>query len=235
MTSVKEIKSVRNACALLEVVAEHQPVGVSELARTTGIDKSAAHRLAVTLQAAGWLDKTVDGRWRVTPDLIHLARQAGRASLVTSMHPVLERLRDDTGETVILVAIDHDRLLVLDKAESRHALRISPPGPHLPLRHSSAARAVAAHARSDELADLRQIDPSLDERTLSEVRRRGWAINDREIVSDTRVVGTAVRRADGLPLAAVIIAAPTSRVGPDDMRRIGEHLATTVRAFTTPA
>jgi IclR family acetate operon transcriptional repressor len=233
MTSVKEIKSVRNACALLEVVAERQPVGVSDLARTTGIDKSAAHRLAVTLHAAGWLDKTADGRWRVAPDLVQLARGAAGRSLVASMRPVLEQLRDDTGETVVLVAIEHDRLLVLDMAESRHALRISPPGPYLPLRHSSAARAVAAYLPREELAALREIDASLDERTLSEVRRRGWAINDREIVSDARVVGTPVRRADGLPLAAVIIAAPTSRVGLDHMRHIGEHLAATVRA--TPA
>jgi IclR family acetate operon transcriptional repressor len=235
MTSVKEIKSVRNACALLEAVAEHQPVGVSDLARIIRIDKSAAHRLAVTLHAAGWLDKTADGRWRVAPDLSLLARRAGGRSLVTTMRPVLEQLRDDTGETVILVSIEHDRLLVLDAAESRHALRISPPGPHLPLRHSSAARAVAAYLPAEELAALREIDSSLDERTLSEVRHRGWAMNDREIVSDTRVVGAAVRGADGLPLAAVIIAAPTSRVGLDDMRRIGEHLATTIRATTTTA
>ena len=235
MTSVKEVNSVRNACTLLEAVAEHQPVGVSDLARATGIDKSAAHRLAVTLHAAGWLDKTADGRWRVSPGLLQLAGKAAERSLVGSLRPVLEQLRDDTGETVVLVAIDHDRLLVLDLAESRHALRVSPPGPYLPLRHSSAARAVAAYLPADELAALRDADPSLDERTLSEVRRRGWAINDREIVADTRVVGTAVRGADGLPLAAVIVAAPTSRVGLDEMRRIGEHLAVTVRHATAAA
>lgn len=44
MTSVKEIKSVRNACALVAAVAEYQMIDVSDLARTTGIDKSAAHR-----------------------------------------------------------------------------------------------------------------------------------------------------------------------------------------------
>jgi IclR family acetate operon transcriptional repressor len=234
MTSVKEIRSVRNACALLEAVAEHQPVGVSDLARTTGIDKSAAHRLAVTLHAAGWLDKTADGRWRVAPELMDLARDAAGRSLVTSMRPVLDQLRDDTGETVILVSIEHDRLLVLDVAESRHALRISPPEPYLPLRHSSAARAIAAYLPAAELATLREIDSSLDERTLSQVRRRGWAINDREIATDTRVVGAAVCGADSRPLAAVIIAAPTSRVGLDEMRRFGAHLATTVRAAPRP-
>ncbi|HVM66954.1 MAG TPA: IclR family transcriptional regulator C-terminal domain-containing protein, partial [Acidimicrobiales bacterium] len=134
------------------------------------------------------------------------------------------------GETVILVVIEHDRLRVLDVAESGHALRVSPPGPYLPLRHSSAARAIAAHLPADELAALREVDPSLTARTLSEVRRRGWAINDREIVADTRVVGAAVPYADGPPLAAVIIAAPTSRVGIDGLRRIGAHLAATLDA-----
>jgi IclR family acetate operon transcriptional repressor len=234
VTSVKEIRSVHNACAVLEVVAHDQPVGVSDIARTTGIDKSAAHRLAVTLHAAGWLDKTCDGRWRVAPRLVHLARRAAEISLVSTMRPVLEQLRDDTGETVMLVAIDYDRLLVMDMVESRHALRISPPGPYLPLRHSSAARAVGAHLPPDQLAALRAIDPSVDERALADVRRKGWAINDREIVDDARVVGTAVRSADGSPLAAVIIAAPTSRVSLDEMRRIGEHLTMTVRAAAGP-
>jgi DNA-binding IclR family transcriptional regulator len=228
MTSVKEIRSVRNACLLVEAVAQHQPVGVSDLARATGIDKSAAHRLAVTLHAAGWLDKTADGRWRVAPRLAQLTPRAAERSLVASMRPVLEELRKDTGETVILVAIEHDRLLVLDVAESGHALRVSPPGPYLPLPHSSAARAIAAFLPPEEVAALREVDPSLSERTLSEVRRRGWAINDREIVPDTRVVGAAVPNADGPPLAAVIIAAPTSRVGLDKMRRIGAHLAATL-------
>jgi IclR family acetate operon transcriptional repressor len=230
MTSVKEIQSVRNACALIEVVAARQPIGVSDVARTAGLDKSAAQRLAVTLQAAGWLDKTGDGRWRIAPDLIHLARRAAEGSMVTSMRPVLEQLRDDTGETVILVTIEHDRLLVLDMAESRHALRISPSGRHLPLPRSSAVRAVAAHLPPHELAALRKIDPSLDDDILTDVRRNGWAINDREIVDDARVVGTAVRRGDGLPLAAVIIAAPTSRMSLEDMRCIGEHLAAIVGA-----
>jgi IclR family acetate operon transcriptional repressor len=230
MPSVKEIQSVRNACALLEAVAARQPIGVSDVARTTGIDKSAAQRLAVTLHAAGWLDRTGDGRWRIAPDLIHLARQAAEASMVAAMRPVLEQLRDDTGETAILVTIEHERLRVVDMVESRHALRISPSGRYLPLRRSSAARAIAAHLPSGDLAALRQIDPSLDEDTLADVRRHGWAINDREIVDDARVVGVAVCGADGAPIGAVIIAAPTSRMSLEDMGRVGARLAASVRA-----
>ena len=225
---VKEIQSVRNACALLETVAAHQPVGVRELARLTSIDKSAVHRVAVTLQATGWLEQIPDGRWRVSADLTVLARRAGEESLVARLRPVLGELRDATAETVLLVAVEHDRLRVLDKAESPHALKISPSSNYLPLRNSSAARAVAPFLPADELEALRTADPSIDDATIEEVRARGWAINDREIVGDARVVGAPVRRADGIAIAAVIIVAPTSRAALDTMHAIGERLARTI-------
>src|SRR5262245_45111034 len=112
MSPVKEIQAVRNACALVEALAERQPSGVSELSRITGIEKSAAHRLAVTLHRGGWLDRTVDGRWKIAAGLGRLARRAATASLAATLRPQMETLRDRTGETVMLVAIENARLMV---------------------------------------------------------------------------------------------------------------------------
>src|SRR5262249_3964736 len=111
MSSVKEIQSVRNACRVLEAIARTQPVGVSEVARSSGIDKSAAHRLAITLHAAGWLDRTEDGRWRIAPTLISMIRESGTVSLLDSVRPLLEAARDDTGETAMLVIPEAGRLM----------------------------------------------------------------------------------------------------------------------------
>jgi IclR family acetate operon transcriptional repressor len=231
MSSVKEIKSVHNACALFEAIAARQPIGVSDLARVTEIDKSAAHRLAVTLHQAGWLDKTADGRWRVVAALGRLVRDAAADTLTASMRSRLERLRDETGETVMLVAIEDARLLVLDVVDSRHNLRITAPvGSQLPLLHSSGARAIAAHLPPDELAALRHAHPGFDDdHALAAVRRRGWALNDREIVADARVVGAPILTYDDYPLAAIIVCAPTSRVSLERMKAIGHRVATTAR------
>jgi DNA-binding IclR family transcriptional regulator len=222
VSSVKQIRSVHNACALLEVIAERQPLGVSELARATGIDKSAVHRLAVTLHRAGWLDRASERRWRVAPSLARLARRAPAASLVADLRPAMERLRDETGETVMLVAIEEARLWVREVVESRHALRISAPvGAELPILHSSAARAIAAHLPPEELAALRRVHPALDDDAmLTQVRRRGWAVNDREIVADARVVGAPILTRDGYPLAALILSGPTSRISATRMKQL---------------
>ena len=227
MAPVKEIRAVRNACALVEALARRQPSGVSELSRLTGIEKSAAHRLAVTLHHAGWLDPNGDGRWKVAAGLGRLARRASTASLAASLRSSMEALRDRTGETVMLVAIEDARLMVHEVVESPHALRIAARvGSELPLIRSSAARAIAAHLPPDELAALRRAHPALDDDSvLAGVRRRGWAANDREIVADARVVGAPILAADGYPLAALIVCGPTSRVTRARMKRYGELVA----------
>lgn len=226
MTSVKEIQSVRNACVLVSEVAHGQPIGVSELARRTGIDKSAAHRLAVTLHRAGWLLRTDGGRWRIAPALARIVTPAAQRSLVEIARPTLEALRDETRETTMLVTLEHGTLLVLAVADSPHALRITAPvGAELPVRHSSALRAIAALVHTDELDALRRLDPDLDDATLAETRRRGWAINDREIVPDARVVGAAVVADDGSPIGAVIACAPTSRVDARAAKAMGKLVA----------
>jgi IclR family acetate operon transcriptional repressor len=231
VSTVKEVQSVRNACVIIEAISAQQPVGVSELARRTGIDKSAAQRITVTLHRAGWLHRTGEGRWQIAPALRLLVDCSGAGTLVSMFRPVIERLRDDTGETAMLVAIEDGRLIVLDVAESRHNLRITAPvGSELPLPHSSAARAIGAHLPPDDLAALRILDPSLDAGVLAEIRRRGWAINDREIVPDARVVGSAVLSSAAYPLAAVIVCAPTSRIDLEHMSRIGDLVAHAARA-----
>lgn len=229
---VKEIQSVRNACALVEAIAERQPVGVSELARITGIDKSAAHRLAVTLHRAGWLVAASDGRWQVAPSFGRVARVAANRTLGAVARPIMERLRDATGETVMLVVIEHARLLVLEVVDSRHNLRITAPvGSELPLLKSSAARAIGAHLPAGEVAALRRVHPEFDDdRVLASVRRRGWAANDGEIVPDARVVGAAILDTGGHPLAALIVVGPTGRISAARMRRNGALVAEAARA-----
>ena len=90
MSSFNEDGSVRNAPAVVETVRSASR-WVGELARLTGIEKSAAHRLAVTLHRAGWLDRTSDGRWQIAGWLGRLARRAATAALAASMRPRMKR------------------------------------------------------------------------------------------------------------------------------------------------
>jgi IclR family acetate operon transcriptional repressor len=226
MSSVKEIQSVRNACRVLEAIARTQPVGVSDLARAIGIDKSAAHRLAITLHAARWLDRTEDGRWSIAPTLISMIRESATISLVGGVRPLLEAARDHTGETAMLVVPEAERLMIVDVVESRHNLRVSATvGAEMPARHSSALRALAAHLPAKELATWRRIDPDLTDTALEAIRGRGWAFNDGEVIPETGAVGAALRRGDGVPVASFVLCGPSSRFNRERLPELGDLVA----------
>src|SRR5262249_56208397 len=154
-------------------------------------------------------------------------RDGAAATLTAGMGPHLGGLGDETAEPVMLVAIADARLLVLDVVDSRHNLRITAPvGSELPLLHSSAARSIAAHLPPDELQALRRAHPGFDDdHALAAVRRRGWAMNDGEIVAEARVVGAPILTDDGYPLAALIVCAPTNRISLGGMKEIGQLVA----------
>ncbi|WP_406284959.1 IclR family transcriptional regulator [Embleya sp. NBC_00896] len=226
MSSVKEIQSVRNACRLLEEVARQQPTGVSDLARITGIDKSAAHRLAVTLNAAGWLQRTVDGRWYLAPGLLAVLRESSSTSLAESTRPLMEAARDATGETAMLVVPEGNRLLIADVVESSHTLRVSVTvGSEMPAKSSSALRAIAARLPAEQLPAWRRVDPELTEEALQATRDRGWGLNDNEVADGTRAVGAALCGADGVSIAALVVVGPSTRFGRELMAPHGELVA----------
>ncbi|MDI2126015.1 IclR family transcriptional regulator [Yinghuangia seranimata] len=226
MSSVKEIQSVKNACLLLEELARQQPAGVSDLARSTGIDKSAVHRLAVTLHSAGWLRRTGDGRWYLAPGLVSVLREPASASLRESARPFLEAARDATGETAMLVVPDGDRLMIADAAESRHTLRVAVPvGSAMPAKSSSALRAIASRLPEERLEPWRRVDPELTDEVLRITRYRGWGLNDNEVADGTRAVGAALRAEDGTPVAALVVVGPSTRFGSDLIPRHGALVA----------
>ena len=125
MSSVKQVQSIRNACTVVEAVAARHSIGVSELARVTGLDKSAVHRIAVTLHQAGWFQPAPGGRWQLTAAFGRVARSVDGGRLLSSMRPVLEELRDETSETVLLVTSDRQRFVVQAVVESPNAVRMS--------------------------------------------------------------------------------------------------------------
>lgn len=121
--------------AVLEHIAREQPAGLRQLARSLDMDKSAVQRAIVTLAEAGWVQpaQATTGSWELTTRILRIAHLAhGDTTLGQRARPVLDSLRDVTGETAYLALLDADGLVVIEVAESRHSLRmVVPPGSNL--------------------------------------------------------------------------------------------------------
>jgi IclR family acetate operon transcriptional repressor len=129
IVAIKRSHSGSRVLAVLEAIASHQPIGVSALARLLDEDKSAMQRTLMTLADEGWIRavRELPVRWEVTARILAVANAAqGNNDLRQRARPFLEKLRDDSGETVLLVLPDQQNFVIADVAESREILRLVP-------------------------------------------------------------------------------------------------------------
>jgi IclR family transcriptional regulator, acetate operon repressor len=238
------VRSVRTALAVFEAVAEHQPVGLSALARALDLPKATVQRSLAALADSGWLvqDLLDPGRWLVSARLAVLADAAPLArALRVAARPHLAALRDETGETVGLFTIDGDHMVLLEGIEGTHVVRAveRQVGP-LPIHVSAAGRAMLAGlAEGQRRAAIERLaraglagytDRSVPDaaglaQRVAEAARRGYAVVDREYVADLCGIGAAVLGPGGTPAAGVALLAPTHRLDATSAAPMGRRVA----------
>lgn len=234
-------RSVLNALRVLEVIAAHQPVGVSELARAVDMPKSTTQRTVLTLHQARWLE-LVGGeptRWRLS----YKALTVGLASTAaTGLEEVaLERMRpvrDELGETMHLAVPDGDDLIVIGRLDGTQPLRaFLQVGTRAPLQVAASGRAMLAAMTDAEVArvldaglrrytDRTVVDRSSIASELDRTRDRGYAINEGEWRDGIAAVGAAVLARDGRPVAGISVSMPLSRFRELDVDHIAQLIMT---------
>jgi DNA-binding IclR family transcriptional regulator len=157
------------------------PLSLADLTEATGLPRATAHRLAAALEVHGLVERDGAGRFA-------LGRRLAVRSLADAARPALERLRDETGESVQLYVPRGDRRVCLVSLESPHSLRtIVPVGAALPMSKGSAAKVFRG---------------AIDE--------RGWAESVEEREKGVASVSAPVR-GGGDVVAAVSVSGPVER------------------------
>ncbi|MGU3650479.1 IclR family transcriptional regulator [Mycolicibacterium sp. A43C] len=199
------------AVGVLHTVAE-SPCGLAELCERTGLPRATAHRLAAGLEVHRLLARDNEGRWRLGPALTELAGQVNDPLLAAGA-AVLPRLRELTGESVQLYRREGDSRVCVASLEPPVGLRDTVPvGTRLPMTAGSGAKVLLAYS---DPASQQAILPTakFSERTLAEVRKRGWAQSAAERESGVASVSAPVRDGRGAVIAAISVSGPIDRMG----------------------
>jgi DNA-binding IclR family transcriptional regulator len=137
-TRVSDVGVLDKAVVVLDAVAAGSS-SLAELVAATGLPRATAHRLAVALEAHGFVRRDAGGRFALGLRLAALGR-AAVGPIAEAARPALERLRDATGESV--------QLYVLASLDSPNELRtIVPVGAVLPLARGSAGKVLRGDGR----------------------------------------------------------------------------------------
>ncbi|WP_211367243.1 IclR family transcriptional regulator [Pseudonocardia kunmingensis] len=221
-----------NALWLLQLIGERQALRVVEVADLLGVARSTAHRLLAALRHRGFvIQDRPNGAYRPGPALYEIGLAAvSRIDIRRVARPVLEQIREETQETASLAVLEGAMIRFIDCAESPRSVRVGNRTGVVRLAHASAVGKAILAGLSDAEFVRRYGDGGLPPTTtaaaisdvaqlrleLEEIRRRGYAVNLEESVDGVHAVGVALNDTVGQPLAALGVAAPSSRFGSQD-------------------
>ncbi len=239
MTSAN-VQSLLRGLAILDVLAE-APEGranLSDITRRTGLSPSTVHRLLATLSDCGYVGRDGESKSYVLGNrMLRFSTTITRrtSALRELVHPRLEAITRQTGETSNLVVLDQSDAVYVDQVEGTHTLRMVPGiGATFPAYTSASAKAILASQRDaravemifgkgplTKLASRTIVDQAVFVRELSVAAQRGYAIEKDEFEDGASCLAAPVRGRDGVAIAAISVPGPTSRVLSPDTDRIG--------------
>lgn len=243
------MRAVRATLAVLEAVSELQPVGVSALARATGIPKSTVQRSLLTLREAGWLTpaRSDPRRWAMTGRALAVGlRGSTETTLREAALAQMQELRDRTRETIHLSGFGPEHaaagetgpaMVVIDRLDSTEPVRTWVRlGTRVPLHASCSGRAVLSRLPDDEAEALLAgglerfsaqtlVDRDALRAELRAVRDRGWATAMASWRQGVGAVAAALLGPDGRPVGALAVSVPMQRFDDGRARELGPQVA----------
>lgn len=222
------LASVTNALRLLSMLSVDSTIRVVDVSRSLGVAPSTSHRLLTCLKDEGFMQQVRGSKkYTVGPELLRLARHfSSQNSLERSARPHLEALCREVNEAVNLQVLIKDEVLCLDAVvEDRHALHVKQIAGQRAAAHASAAGKVllAALSTGEREAILAEhglpaltgrtiTDPAAFEAEMRLVRSQGYATNMGEREDGVHAVAVPVLDLDENPIAALAVAAPSTRL-----------------------
>lgn len=207
--------AVRVADVLFLFIQGPASLGVSAVARELGLSKAVVHRIFQSLTARRFLDYEPGTRtYRLGPAAAALGARAMRdLDLRTAARPVLESLRDQTGETTTLSELVGDSRVYLDQFESRQTIKMSVELgiPHA-LHAGSTGKVMLAYLPAD--ARKRLLSHRLEKLTTSTITDPKWLASElREIAARGYAVSLGERQHDAGSVAAPIFSSGQHLIG----------------------
>ena len=219
---MSEIKSLARGLQILELLGEAEDsVGVTELAKEIGVDKSSISRLVQTLVNHGFAERDLHSRrYHMGAKIRELSKRGDpHSSLRGKALPFLQKLVENTSENAHVAIYSMGQSLVIADVESTAQLRVvSEEGRLEPLYCTAIGKCILAFSDVPFPSNL----PSLTPRTitshsqlrhhLDQIQNQGYALDDEENIIGVRCLAAPVFDHSGNAIATIGISGPTIRL-----------------------
>jgi len=223
----RPVRAVANVAAILWAFAEEGPVlGVNELARIVGLDKSSVSRILHSLFSAGLVARDGPGQpYRLGMGIVALAQVALKSIDVRhAAAPVVQEISTGTGETSHFAIWDRDCAVIIEHVPGAHPVRaVGAVGETMPAHCTSLGKVLLAYQSQDVIDRVlggpltRYTQGTITDRgqleaELTAIREAGVGYNHAEYRQDLVGVAAAVRNHEGMVVGVISVSGPSYRL-----------------------
>ncbi len=207
--------------------AEHQALGIAELADIVGISRSTTHRYAMTLVELGFLEQDPKRKYRLARRAADVGRVAvGELREQAPARAVLAELREHVGHTVSMGVLDRARAVYVHRLfghrKGQYAIdRQLGVGANVPVHCTALGKVLLASLSDAErhellaglelvrhapntIVDRKQLAAELDR-----VSPRDVVVSDEELIAGARSIAVLVPRPRGERPLAIDVTVPS--------------------------
>lgn len=228
-----ESTSIDQALNILEIFSEKNTnLGVTEISKTLKMSISTAHRTLLILKRRGYVEQdSRRGKYKLGLKVFELSCVfQNQTYFIEVAMPHLEHLASLANETINLAVLDQNQreIVYIAKIGSSEVLRTDIQiGTRLLAHCTALGKVLLAHLPESQLR--KRFPPHTDiptytsnslsntdelRKCLEQVGRSGFAIDNEEFKEGVKCIAAPLRALSGKVVAAISIAAPTSRCSP---------------------
>ena len=241
--------SIKRVLDVLEILRKSErPLRSSEIIQQLSIPRSSGYEMIKILEASEYIERRGGSNAFSLGRQLHVLGMTYReqVDLLKDGGPIVEALRELTGETVQLCVLDSDYLLVLLKEDGLQPVRIiSKVGTRVPINWGASGRLLVSDFPDKQLIDLlkRTATPSpIDGRSVNvsalikeirEFRRRGWAFELNQTNEHAGCIAAPVVDIHGRCVATVSVVVPEQRLQKDHIQPLVKAVRDAARRLSS--
>lgn len=222
--SGRKVQAAETTFEILEVLNDSDGMRFTDIAKELDLAKSTVHRYLHTLHKSQYVIKQ-DSKYHLSLRFLDLGENVRKREEAYNLaKSKVWELAEQTNERAQFIAEEHERAVYVHRKAGSHAVHTDPGlGKREYLHAVSAGKAILAEWPDERIQEyIRKTGlPKLTSNTitdeayllqeLSEIRERGYSINDQENIEGLRAVGVSVLDEDDV-VGALSLSGPSNRM-----------------------
>lgn len=226
MSTKTSIQVIDRMALLLNIIARYDDaVSLKILAAESQLHPSTAFRILSSLSDHQYVERDEAGYYRLGVKLFHLgSRVSQRVGLNQQAKPIMDKLRNELGETINLTIRENDEVVYVERSISGQMMRVEQViGSRAPLHVTAVGKLMLAAAGEEECRNYAQRSklPAYTENTIADIdslisatkniKHDGFAYDNEEAEKGVGCIGVLIYNNAGDIAGGLSVSAPIER------------------------